>query len=332
MIYPAIVAVIMTNASAEPTTCRTMLDSGDSGYSQFDNFRALRWYLRAYDSCGSNYESLMKTTRAYIDAGETANNASSEALFLQGLYLSDSLQRRYPDSAQSYFLKAIAAANITMRKTGRKRIALARIIERNIKKSISLDSSFPPAHAVLGAYYREVATTGIFLRGIARLFFGGVPYGTLDDSRRCLQKALALSPQNIFALLQLARTEEAMGLRNEAVARLKSIEKVPVSWHLDRRLKAEARELLYKLVAGRTGNMLQDAQWYAGSGNRPGYGLMLVISQCPRPLRVMVASIPARATYLRSSASLNPRRIDIRPSVNVKPPRYSIPASKVKPT
>lgn len=332
MIYPAMVAMVLTNASAEPTACRVMLDSGDSGYSQFDNFRALRWYLRAGDSCGNTYESLMKTTRGYIDAGETANDTSSEALFLQGLYLSDSLQHQYPDSAQSYFLKAIAAANLTMRETGPKRIVLARIIERNIKKSISLDSTFPPAHAVLGAYYREVATTSVFLRAIARLFFGGIPYGTLDDSRRSLQKALALSPRNIFALLQLARTEEAMGLQNEAVARLKSIEKVPESWHLDRRLKMEARELLNKLVAERAGNMLKDAHWYAGIGNRPGYGLMLVIRQCPRPLRVMVASIPALVTYLRSSARVNPRRIEIRPSVKVKPPRYSMPASKVKQT
>jgi len=224
-----------------------MLDSGDASYRMFNNRSALRWYLRAGDTCRGNYEALMKTTRAYLDAGEDADAPSSQALFLQAFYLGDSLTHRFPDSAQSFFLKAVAAGNLARREIGTKRLMLAREIGTNAERAIALDPSFAPAYIVQGVYYREVAIAGTLQTLAANLLLGGMPRGTLQDSRRSLQKAVALSPENIYALLELARTMIAMDSSAQAIYLLEKQQGCPIRWHMDGRLKKEGSLLLTQL-------------------------------------------------------------------------------------
>lgn len=231
----------------EQPVCSLLLDSGDTSYCKFDNLTALDQYKRAYGQCPDSYDALMKMTRAYIDHGSDMNTKEAIDFFKQGLYLTDILQLRYPDSAQSYFLKAVAAANITRLKKGTQRVKLARVIEYNAKKSIVIAPSFAPAWVLLGGYYREVATANFLLKAFARIFFGGLPEGTLEDSHRTLQKALQLSPGNVYAHLEFARTNAAMGKKNEAIASLRQMQNLPLAWHLDSKLKEEGRQFLVQL-------------------------------------------------------------------------------------
>ena len=124
---------------------------------------------------------------------------------------------------------------------------MVRSIEADIKRSIKNDPTFAPAYVILGRFYREIALANPFLKAIARLFFGGVPEGTLHDSEQILQKALALSPGNLYAHMELARTEVAMHNRKEAIGLLVAMQELPSAWHLDNRLKRMGRALQAQL-------------------------------------------------------------------------------------
>lgn len=224
--------------------CATLLDTGDAAYRKFDNSAAIGFYTSAHRHCPENYDALMKMTRALIDLGEDRNNSESPGFYDKGLRYVDTMQKRYPDSAQSWFLMAVAAGNLAHLKSGRRKFALSRIVEHDARKSIDLDSAFFPAYIVLGVYFREVATLGAFEKTMVRFFLGGMPAGTLEDSERALLHALALSPDNIDALLELARTEIALGRNGEAIILLKKMQKCPVAWHLDGRFNDEGARLL----------------------------------------------------------------------------------------
>lgn len=234
-------------SSASPQSCAGFLDSGDIAYRRFDNAAALDLYTRAHRLCPDNYYALMKTARALADVGGDRNDRGSAAFFYLGLRYADTLVRRYPDSAQSYFHRAVSAGYLAHLKNGREKFTLSQIVERDIKKSIELDPSFAPAYVVLGVYYREIAELGTIQRTLLRLFLGGMPAGTLEDSERALFRALERSPCNIDALLELAKTKAAMGHAGEAVSLLEKMKDCPDSWHLDGRFRKEGVQLLRRL-------------------------------------------------------------------------------------
>jgi len=235
---------------ARSPECAAMLDSGDVEYRQFDNTGALELYTRAYRECPGSYGTLMKMARAFIDAGGDRNNAESAALYDKGLRYADTMQKRYPDSAQSWFLKAVAAGNLARLKSGRRKLVLSRIVEHDIGKSIGFDSSFAPAYIVLGTYLREIATLKPFEKTMFFFLSGKMPAGSLEGSERALLKALKLSPENIDGLLELARTEIALGRNGEAIILLQKMQKCPPAWHLDGKFKDEGAHLLKQLRGG----------------------------------------------------------------------------------
>jgi tetratricopeptide (TPR) repeat protein len=230
-----------------PPECTTLLDSGDACYATFDNFGALGYFQKAHVACPDDYAGFMKTVRALIDAGEDSASSVSESLYVYGARCADTLVQRFPDSAQSYFLRALAAGSTASLRNGARKVAMIRAIEADILRSIEKDPSFAPAYVALGRYYREVAQANPLLKAIARLFFGGIPKGTLLDSENFLRKALSLSPQNVYAHLELARTEAALHHRKESVELLEAMQTLPAAWHLDERAKKEGRVLLEQL-------------------------------------------------------------------------------------
>lgn len=229
---------------AAPSPCKTLCDDGNIAYDRFDNQKALALFQEAYKRCPPGYEPLMKFTRAIVDEGMDIDSRLSNDFYEKGIRYADTLQQRFPDSAQSFFLKAVAAGNLARREIGTNRLKLAREIGTNAERAIALDPSFAPAYIVQGVYYREVATAGKLQTLAADLFLGGMPKGTLEDSRRSLQKALGLAPENIYALLELARTMMAMNDSAEAVRLLKKQQGCPVRWYMDGRLKKEGAVLL----------------------------------------------------------------------------------------
>lgn len=221
--------------------CSQLIDSGDVFYSKFLDQKAYGFYSKALETC-PDYESLMKTTRALNDIGEDIGGKKGGSFFIRALRYTDTMQYKYPDSLQSYFLKAAAAGNLALYKGGKTKVELAKTVESNAKKSISIDSTYAPSHVILGVYYRQVATAGNFQKSLARALYKQNLEGSLSDSERELLKAIALDSQNIFAHYELAQTWHAMKRRNEAREQLKKTLTVPDNDNQAAKIKREAQE------------------------------------------------------------------------------------------
>jgi tetratricopeptide (TPR) repeat protein len=244
---PFLILVCLCTGAIAELPCGALLDSGDTAYARFDNRSALVFFSTAYQQCPERYDALMKMTRAFMDAGEDRGDTGSGPMYRAGMRYADTMQKRYPDSIQSYFLKAVAAGNLALITYGRERMMLGRIAGQNAEKSIDLSPSFAPAYLLLGIYYREIATVGVFQAMLARVFLGGMPHGTLEDAELALRKALELSPCNVEALLEYARTAVAMDNNKEAIAALEKMQFCPNVWHSDAKIKKEGLDLLEKL-------------------------------------------------------------------------------------
>lgn len=223
--------------------CRADLDSGDIKYKSFNDSSAYLFYSRALKTC-PDYESLMKTTRSLIDIGEDKGKKKGDPYFSQALSLTDSLQKKYPDSLQSWFLKAAAAGNLAVSKGGKEKVELAKTIETNAKKAIAIDSTYAPAHVILGVYYRQVATISKLTKSFAKAFYGKSLEGTLTDSERELKKAISLDNKNIFAYYQLAQTYRFMHRPKEARELLNTALTIPNNDNQSEAIKKSAQTQL----------------------------------------------------------------------------------------
>lgn len=236
-----VLIVVFFQASKNYAQCRQLLDSGDTYYGKFLDQKAYEFYSKALETC-PDYESLMKTTRALNDIGEDIGGKKGADFFIRSQRYADTMQSKYPDSAQSYFLKAAAAGNLALYKGGKAKVELAKTVESNAKMAISIDSTYAPSHVILGVYYRQVATAGSFQRSLARLLYKKNLEGSLSDSERELLKAIALDNQNIFAHYELAQTWHAMKRKKEAKGQLKITLAVPDNDNEAAQIKREAQE------------------------------------------------------------------------------------------
>lgn len=221
--------------------CDSLLQRGDSVHAAFDNQTALKVYRSAYRRCPDRYEPLMKMTRAYNDVGEDTGVLDP---FESAMRYADTLQQRYPDSMQGYFLKAAAAGNLAQTGGPRHTVKMSRVVERNARAAIERDSTYAPAHVILGAYYSRVANANTVLKRLANWFLGGIPEGTNEDALRHLRKAAALDSNNVYAQLELGKTYLALGNKDKARHHLKRVQQIPISDHSHPRLRKEAKELL----------------------------------------------------------------------------------------
>jgi tetratricopeptide (TPR) repeat protein len=222
----------------------SLLVRGDSLYQQYQNAEALRYYRQAYLAGPTRYEPLFKMTRAYNDVGEELDKSEARRYFEQAITYADTMQMRFPDSMQSYFLMAAAAGNLAQISGGNRKLELSRLVESNIAEAIELDPEYSPAHVIQGSYYREIATANQALKTLAEIFLGGVPDGTLEDSYEALQTALRLDSLNMYAHMEMARTLLAMDQPDAARDHLRAVLELPIANHYHPELKRQARELL----------------------------------------------------------------------------------------
>lgn len=224
------------------TPCDSLLNAGDSSYVRFANQQALGAYKKALGSCKNKYEPLMKAARAYNDIGEDLNSRESGLYFDSALSFAGQLKTEYPDSVQGYFLSSAAAGNKALGSGGKSKVVLSRTVEKNAQKAIALDPNYAPAHVILGTYYREVAKANRFLKAIARMLWGKLPNGTIQDSLRELRLALRLEPDNMHGHFQIAKTYLAAGDKKFALQHFQMVLSLPNSDNQSEQMKREAKE------------------------------------------------------------------------------------------
>ncbi|MCD4779047.1 MAG: tetratricopeptide repeat protein [Candidatus Omnitrophica bacterium] len=218
------------------------LQKGDQYYVKHDNRKALESYMQAYAINPTQYEALMKLTRAYNDIGEDLNNNQSKEYYEKAVRYAELLQRQFPKKAEPYYLLSASYGNLALFRGGKEKVKLSRKVENNAKKAIELDPDYGLAYMVLGVYYREVANLNWVLKAFAKTFLGGLPEGTNQDSESMFVKALHLKPDSIFAHYELGLTYEKMKNKQKAIEYYKKTMALPLSDHNDK-LKVQQAQL-----------------------------------------------------------------------------------------
>mgnify|MGYP003565239980 CR=1 FL=1 len=226
---------------------QAFIEKGDEYYHDFDNSKALAEYEKAYELASEEFEVLMRLTRAYNDAGEDLDSEESKPYFENAVKYAELLLEKFPENVDTYYYLSVSYGNLALFKGGKTKVKLSRKVKQNAEKAIELDPQRAEPYVVLGIYYREIANLNRFLKAFAKIFFGGLPKATNEDSEKSLLKAIELKPTYINAHFQLGRTYEKMKEKDKAIANYEKILELPQADHQDNAIKTKAEKRLKKL-------------------------------------------------------------------------------------
>lgn len=142
---------------------------------------------------------------------------------------------------------AMVDGQMALYRSGKEKIRLGHGVKEQAEAALKLDPVNARAHAVMGVWHYEVENLSGIERFFGNLFFGDVPEGSLEESKRHLEAAAKQDPTAIFFRLSLAKT--LVALDEEASARkelVKALE-LPLRVGSDVENKKAAQELLEEI-------------------------------------------------------------------------------------
>jgi tetratricopeptide (TPR) repeat protein len=228
------------------------LDHANALAAGFEVARAAEAYEDVLERDPANVQALIGLCRAHNDLARGTAGDVAVSHLETALRYARRLQEQSPDDPEGYFWMAATSGNLTAHRPAGEKVRLSREVEKNARQAVRVDPCFAPAWAALGIYDREVASLPWFVRAVAGGFMGGLPGGSLEESARKLEKAVALDPESVFDHYQLGLTYERMKRRPEAAEQFLLATSLPVREAQEPDVQADAGERLARLQEGQT--------------------------------------------------------------------------------
>jgi tetratricopeptide (TPR) repeat protein len=206
----------------------------------------------------SRYQDILKLQPANINAlcksSELCSNIGRRetvkekkvSWFTSAKKFAETALRVNPNSSEANFVMSIAIGRMALVLSGREKIAAVDDIKKYAERSIKCDpNNYKPYH-VLARWHYEVSDLSFFERGVAKLFYGGVPPASLKEAIYNYEKCRSLVPDLKVNYLELAKCYHRNDEDKKALDMLTKAITMPDKTQDDIRVKDEAKQLLKK--------------------------------------------------------------------------------------
>ncbi|PSL48110.1 tetratricopeptide repeat protein [Chitinophaga niastensis] len=126
-----------------------------------------------------------------------------------------------PNSAEANLSMAIAMGRVALISGAKDKVAASKDVKRYAELAIKFNPSSGQAYHVLGKWNFEVANLNAFERGAAKMLFGGLPDGSLQNAINNYEKARQLDPAFLLNYYELARAYKENDQQDKAIEVLK---------------------------------------------------------------------------------------------------------------
>jgi regulator of microtubule dynamics protein 3 len=220
----------------------------DELVAAFDNEEAVRCFEEQLADHPGDFQIEQKLARAFIDAGEDVEGDAAEAWFLKAVDLSERMAREHPESAEGHYYLAVATGRYAQFLGGKQKVEFAHKIRVSVDRALAIDPDHAEALLTRGIYFYELATLNRALRFFAKVIYGGLPEGGIEDAERDLEASSRVDPDNSNALYHLALIREKHKDYEACAELCRKTQALPMTDHLDWKNQALAAELEEKVA------------------------------------------------------------------------------------
>lgn len=244
-------ATALTLAIASPSVAASADDlvrAALAAEAQLDTARALELFLAAEPARPDDAFILQKIARQYSDLAVDLPSAEKKRTTLErALAYSRRAVAVAPQNAENVLSLAVCHGKLALYSDTRRKIEYSRLVREDAERALALRPDYAWAHHLLGRWHYEVAELGAAARVFVKLFYGGLPAASTAEAVRCLERAVALEPQQLQHHLELGFAYAANSQPDKARAAFTAGLALPSREKHDEPAKARARTALEKL-------------------------------------------------------------------------------------
>jgi tetratricopeptide (TPR) repeat protein len=211
--------LITVKSFATDLCFNNLLQQGEQAGQRGAVDEALKFYSTAEPLASTNCADLCQLTKGFCDLMHVAISPEVQKK-LAGRALSVALRAESanPTNATARLCVAVCYAKNFPYVDTETKIKWSRAIKSECETAIALDPKQDVGYYLLGRWHFGVANMNIFLKGLLKIVYGGLPAASNAEAISNFKKAIDLAPNRIIHHFELARVYETIG--KEKLARV----------------------------------------------------------------------------------------------------------------
>lgn len=149
-----------------------------------------------------------------------------------------------PSNDNALVSMAMILGKASLTKSGKEKLKSAKEIKRCVDVAIQTNPNNYLAWHILGRWNYEISNISAIEKAGAKLFYGGVPEGSLKNAIMYFEKSKTLMPLFILNYLEMAKAYHKDGQKQKAIALLKTLQSFPLNTEDDAQHKIDAQKLV----------------------------------------------------------------------------------------
>jgi tetratricopeptide (TPR) repeat protein len=231
---------------AQELSLTNLLAQGDLLDQRHDTPGALQIFLKAGQLAPTNAEVLCRLVKQYCDMMHTVKTDAEKKEFAEkSLDCARRAAAADPKSPQAHVCLAVCYAKVFPYSDNQTKVNYSREIKAEAEKAVALDPNYDLSYHMLGRWNCEVANMNLFLAGLVKIAYGGLPKASNQSAIDNFKKAIELAPNRIIHHLQLAHVYHITGEEKLAAAELQTCREL-TPFDLD---DTDARQIAIQVTA-----------------------------------------------------------------------------------
>lgn len=170
--------------------------------------------------------------------------ANRDKWYDQALLLAKKAIAISPKNDHALVSYAMILGKASLTKSGKEKLKNAREIKRCVDVALQTNSNNYLAWHILGRWNFEISNISTLERAGAKLFYGGIPEGSLKNAIMYFEKTKTLMPLFILNYVELAKAYHKDGQKQKAIYLLKTLQSFPINTEDDAQHKRDAQKML----------------------------------------------------------------------------------------
>ncbi len=162
-----------------------------------------------------------------------------DAWYATAFSLSNKAVTLSPLNDEANVAMAMVLGKSSLTKSGKEKLKSAKEIKRRVDIALKTNPNNYLAWHILGRWHYEISNISSVERTAAKIFFGGIPSGSVKNAIMYFEKAKTLMPYFILNYIELAKAYHKDGQASKAISLMHTIQAFPLNTEDDARLKIE---------------------------------------------------------------------------------------------